>query len=77
MKIMNNFRYERKPSCAITKSTLFAIGKDEWCILEDFGNFLKNALCILWYTSRIEVNIEKIKPEALAIVELCLTEHIR
>ena len=28
MKSMDNFHYEGKPSCATTKSTLFAVSKD-------------------------------------------------
>ena len=30
MKNMDNFRYDGKPSHATTKSTLFAVRKDEW-----------------------------------------------
>jgi len=32
-----HFHYARKPSCATTKSTLFAVSKDEWNTLEDTG----------------------------------------
>ena len=40
----DNFRYEGKPSCAIAKSTLFAVSKDEWDTKEDTGESMKNAL---------------------------------
>jgi len=33
-----------------TKSTLFAVSKDEWHTKEDTGKSIKNARCILWYT---------------------------
>ena len=48
----NNFRYEGKPSCAIAKSTLFAVSKDEWDTNEDTGKSMKNALYILRYAKR-------------------------
>ena len=52
---MNNtddFCYEGKPSHAITKSTLFAVSKDEWDTKEDTGKSMKNALYVLRYTKR-------------------------
>ena len=63
------------------KSTLFAVSKDEWHTKEDTGRSMKNALYILQYakgTSQAEAasNSEKIKPVALAVVELCLSEGI-
>ena len=45
----DDFRYEWKPSRAITKSTLFTVSKDEWDTKEDTGKSMKNALYILWY----------------------------
>ena len=36
----DDFRYEGKPSHAITKSTLFAVSKDEWDTKEDTGNYV-------------------------------------
>jgi len=36
---MDDFHCERKPPCATTKSTLFAVSKDEW---QDTGKFIKN-----------------------------------
>jgi len=37
MKITDDFHYEWKPSHATTKSTLYAISKDEWDTKEDVG----------------------------------------
>ena len=48
----DNFRYEEKPSCAIAKSTLFAVSKDEWDTKEDTGKSMKNALYVLRYAKR-------------------------
>ena len=49
MKNMDDFRYEWKPPCAIAKSTLFAVSKDEWGAKEDTGESMKNKLYILRY----------------------------
>ena len=46
---MNDLHYKAKPSCAITKLTLFAVSKDEWDTKEDTGKSMKNALYVLWY----------------------------
>ena len=78
---MDNFHYERKPSCATTKSTLFAVSKDEWNTKEDTGKSMKNALYVLRYAKRhlsgwATSNSEKIKPTALAVIKLCLSEII-
>ena len=43
------FVTQRKPSHAITQSTLFTVSKDKW---EDTGKSLKNALDILRYVKR-------------------------
>ena len=51
-KNTDDFRYEGKPSHATTKSTLFAVSKDEWDTKEDTGKSMKNALYILWYAKR-------------------------
>ena len=48
----DNFRYEGKPSCAITKSTLFAVSKDKWDTKEDTGKSMNNALYVLQYAKR-------------------------
>ena len=60
---------------------LFAVSKDEWDTKEDTGMSMKNALYILRYakdTSQAEAtsNSEKIKPVALTVIELCLSEGI-
>ena len=52
MKNMGDFCYEGKPSCAIAKSTLFAVSKDEWDTKEDTGKSKKNALYVLQYAKR-------------------------
>ena len=52
MKNTDDFHYEGKPSCATTKSTLFAANKDEWDTKEDTGKSMKNALCVLRYARR-------------------------
>jgi len=41
-----------KPSCATTKSTLFALNKDEWDTKEDTSKSMKNTLDVLWYAKR-------------------------
>ena len=48
----DDFHYERKPSRATTKLTLFAVSKDEWDIKEDSGKSKKNSLYILRYAKR-------------------------
>ena len=81
MKIMDDFRYEEKPSRATAKLTLFAVSKDEWDTKEDTGKSMKNTLYVLRYAKRhlqaeATLNSEKIKPIALAIVKLHLSEDI-
>ena len=80
MKNTDDFRYEGKPSHATAKSTLFAVSKDEWDTKEDTSKSMKNALYILRYVKRHLLGrsdiSEKIKPVALAIIELCLSEGI-
>ena len=49
MKNTDNFHYEGKPSRATTKSTLFAVSKDERDTKEDTGKSMKNALFVLRY----------------------------
>ena len=49
----DDFRYEGKPSRAITKLTLFAVSKDEWDTKEeDTGKSIKNALYVMQYAKR-------------------------
>ena len=52
MKNTDDFRYEGKPSRAITKSTLFSVSKDDWDTKEDTGKSMKNALYVLQYAKR-------------------------
>jgi len=65
-----------------TKSTLFAVSKDEWHTKEDTGKSLRMP-CVYCSmpegASRAEatLNGKKIKPVALAIVELRWSEGIR
>ena len=80
MKTTDNFHYEGKPSRSTTKS-LFAISKNEWDTKVDTGKFMKNTLYVLRYAKRhllgrSKSNSEKIKPVALAITELRLSESI-
>jgi len=70
MKIMNDFCYAIM--CLPIKSTLFIVSKDEWDTKEGTDKSMKNALYAQWYgkgTSWAEatLNIEKIKPVALAM----------
>jgi len=43
---------QRKISHSTTKSTLFAVGKDEWNTKEGTGNSMNNALYVLQYAKR-------------------------
>ena len=52
MKNTDDFRHEGKPSCAITKSTPFAVSQDEWDTKEDTGMSMNNALYLLGYAKR-------------------------
>ena len=81
MKNTDDFLYEEKPSCAITKSTLFTVSKDEWDT-KDTGKSMKMHCTYCGMpkgTSWAEAtsNSEKIKPVALAIIELHSSEGIR
>ena len=74
-------KYEQFPLRreAITKSTLFAVSQDEWDTKEDTDKSIKNALYILPKSkcpAEVTSNSEKIKPIALAIIELHLSEGI-
>jgi len=69
-------------TCLPHNRHFFVVNKDEWDTKEDTGKSMKNALHVQRYakgTSQAEVtlNSEKIKPVALAIVELCESEGIR
>ena len=78
MENTDDFCYKGKPLRATTKSTLFAVRKDEWDTKEDTGKYMKNVLYVLWYAKRAEAtsNSEKIKPIALAIIRLRFSEGI-
>jgi len=74
---------QRKPSRATTQSIPFTVSKDEWHAKKGTGKSMKNALHVLRYakrrlTSQAEAmsNSEKIKPTALAVIELCWSEGI-
>ena len=75
----DDFHYEGKPSRANAKSTLFAVSKDEWDTKEDTVKSMKNALYMPKGTCQAKAtsNSEKIKPIALAAIELRLSEGIR
>jgi len=65
-----------------TKSTLFVVNKDEWYTKEGRTKSMKNALYVQRYGKRhlscwSDVKQRKIKPIALAIVELRESEGIR
>jgi len=65
---------QRKPSRTTTKLTLFTVSKDGWNTKEDTGKSLKNGTycSVPKGTSGAEatLNSEKIKPVALAVIEL-------
>ena len=79
---MDDFCYEGKPSRAIAKSTFFTVSRDEWDTQEDTGKSMKNALYVLRYAKRhlsgqSDVKqLKKIKPVALSVIELRLSEGI-
>ena len=78
---MDSFHFKGKLSRATAKSTLFAVSKDEWDTKKDTGKSMKNACMYCGMpkgTSQAEAmsNSEKIKPIALAVIELHLSEDI-
>ena len=78
---MDDFPFEGKPSCATAKSTLFAVSKDEWDTRRTLVSPRRMHCTYSGMpkgTSRPEVtsNSEKIKPVALAVIELHLSEGI-
>ena len=77
-KNTDDFHYEGKPSRATAKSTPFAVSKDEWGTKEDTGRMHCTYCGMPKGTSQAEatLNSEKIKPVALAIIKLCLSEGI-
>ena len=82
MKNTDDFCFKGKPPRATAKSTPFPVSKDEWDTKEDTGKYMRNALYVLWYAkdtcqAEVTLNSEKIKPVALAVIELCLSEGIQ
>ena len=66
---------------AALKLMLLTISRDEYNSKEDSGKSLKNALDVLQYAKRhllaeAAFNSEKIKPIALAVIELRFSEGI-
>ena len=78
MKNTDDFHFEGKPLHACTKSTPFPVSKDEWDTKEDTGKSHCMYCGMPKGTCRAEatLNSEKIKPIALAVIELCLSEGI-
>ena len=80
MKIRNyDFHYKGKSSRTTTKSTPLAVSKDKWDTKEDTGKSMRMQCTYCGMpkgTSRAEttLNSEKIKPVALAVIELCFSE---
>jgi len=70
---------QRKPSRATTKSTLFAVSKDEWNTKAETGYCMKKALYVLHYVKRPKAmsNSKNIKLLKLAVIRLYLSEGIR
>ena len=50
---------QKKPSCAITRSMLFFVSKDEWNTKEDTGKSMKNALYILWHAKEAPLGLKQ------------------
>ena len=78
MKKTDDFHFKGKPLRAIAKSTPFPVSKDEWDTKEDTGKSMKNYCSMPIGTCRAEatLNSEKLKPVALAVIKLCLSEGI-
>ena len=73
----DDFRYEGKPSCAITKSTLFALSKDEWDTKEYTSNsIVHTAVCQKASVGPKRRQTVKIKPVALAVIYACLKASV-
>ena len=66
---------QRKSSCPCTRTTLFAVNKDEWDTKEDISKSMKNIFYApsgytIWPWAEVMLNSKKIKPVALAIIQL-------
>ena len=57
----------------VTYPSLFTVSKDEWDTKEDTDKSMKNILYVLRYAKR---HFSKIKPVALAVTKLRLSEGI-
>jgi len=63
------FHYERKSSCATTKSTLFSVSKDEWDAKEDLEVYEKCIVCtVVCHKAPLHCRAVKIKPVALRVM---------
>jgi len=65
-----------------TKSTPFVVSEDEWDTKEGPGKSMKNVLYVLQCAEahlgmKQRQTVKKIKPIALAVIKLCLSEGIR
>jgi len=60
-----------------TKSTPFVVSKDKWDTKEGPGKSMKNVLYVLQCRDEATSNSKNIKPIALAIIKLHLSEGIR
>jgi len=78
MKITGNFRYKWKPSCADHKIDAIVMSQDEWDTKKGPWRMHCMYSGMAKGTSRTEAMLssKKIKPVALAIVELCKSEGI-
>ena len=65
---MDDFCYEREPSRATAKLIPFALSKKMNCMYCG----MSKGTCL----AKVTLNSEKIKPIALAVIELCLSEGI-
>ena len=79
MKNTDDFHYEGKPSCATTKSPLFAVSKDEWDTKEDTGKFMKKECIVrtvVCQKAPLGPKQCRTVKKALAVMELHLSEDI-
>jgi len=64
---------QSKQSHVTTKSTLFAVSKDEWNTKEDAGKSLKNSLYVLQYAKRRLSAEATIKLKRALLLTQCLS----
>jgi len=82
MENTDDFSYAKEAIMCNHQINAFTVSKDKRSAKVDTGKSQKNALDVLWYTkgtsqAEVTLNREKIKPVALAIIELCWSEGIR